>query len=239
MKGPKWLVIGVVCAVLLVGCSTTLNGYVGSDAGQVVIGLGSVLDSPYGQSAQLKFRRTGDKAEGVFWWNARGVSNFGPARASPHVQYRSADEAGVVQIVSLPPGRYEIFNFEARINLGTAYSVFSARRDFSIPFEIRPDEVVYLGNFQINPIRAKSGPFGRVVGLGPFFVVEDRAQVDLALAKGVMHSFPVERVRDATPDVKAMGNPTLVPVADAEGARDRFNSRMDTSTGIVPPRREK
>ena len=217
---PFRLAATVALSCLLCACQGTVpTDYGGNDAGHVVMGIGAVADSPYTRYA-FTFRRSGDNA------TFRLVYFITPQlRLSTPIRYQTPDEAGVIEAASIPRGKYEMVNFEAAINLGLATQNFSARQDFSIPFEVRANEVVYLGNYQGNPIRARTES-GRVVARGPFFVVEDRSAADLRLAKDRIPSLPTERVINATPDADQLRIPFFVSVGEAKLARQRANSAL-------------
>jgi hypothetical protein len=208
--------LSAVLTVLLSACAISTN-YVGSDAGHAVIGIGAVLDSPY-TSHVFIFRRVGETATGRLVYFTQPV-----LLVSRPPDYKTSDEAGIVELATVPAGKYELIQVESAINLGIGTSTFSSRRPFSIPFEIRPGEVVYVGNYQANPIRHRSDS-GSLVAGGAFFVVEDRSQSDLALAKARLPSLVIERARNLTPDADAIGTPLFVPVAKAALAREKANS---------------
>lgn len=201
----KRVVTASLAVILLSACAAIIpTDYVGKDAGYAVMGIGSVLDSPY-DFHEFTFRRVGEQATGRLFYNPKTAVPVNGRR-----DYQTSEEAGAVEVASLPAGRYELVNFRASLTLlGTVQ--FSAQREFSIPFEVRPNEVVYLGNYQANPIRNRTSS-GRVVAGGTYFVVEDRSRRDLQLAKARLPSLPIERMRNATPDVRQMRNPLFVPV---------------------------
>jgi len=54
-------------------------------------------------------------------------------------------------------------------------------RPFSIPFTIRPGEATYIGNFARAPSLGTS--LGPVLGAAGFFVISDKSERDLAIAR--------------------------------------------------------
>ena len=105
-----------------------------------------------------------------------------------------------MEVIALQPGYYEVVNFLASHYLPSI--VFRTDTDFSIPFEIKPGQVVYLGNYQANRIKEKN------IFASPrvFFIVADRFARDLELAKKRVVPLPIENAIDATPDVKKISN---------------------------------
>ena len=84
-------------------------------------------------------------------------------------------ESGFVIIKKLPPGQYEIYNYEIR---GTPMT-WSSKTPFSIPFKIESGKATYIGNFargcwcERNTIAANLG----------YFVISDKSARDLPIAR--------------------------------------------------------
>lgn len=213
LKRVSWL----LAVFMLCSCATTIpTNYTGNDAGYAVIGIGAASGTQY-SSYSFLFRRAGAK-EAAEKDSGRLVFFQNNLFYSRPPDYKTADEAGVVEVASLPPGRYEIFNFDVFLNMGTVQNHYRSRKEFSIPFEVRPNETVYLGNYQANGIKGRNF-FGLPVAGGAFFVVEDRSQVDLGLAKARVPAVRVENVRNTTPDPKQLDAALLIPLDRAKAAR--------------------
>lgn len=217
----RWIAL---VSLLVAGCAATIpTDYAGADAGYVVIGMGFLDRTPY-SPVRLKFRRPGQEGEGEFFFTNYSGGPFPGSRAD----YRTGDESGAVQVARLAPGRYEIFNFDARFGSPLGDRHYRARQPFSIAFDVRPNDVVYLGNFQVNPIRMTASEGRALSGdAGVFFVVEDRSQADLSFAKARVPALALERARNATPDVEVLGNPLLIPPSRAKAAREKARSKLD------------
>lgn len=116
-------------------------------------------------------------------------------------------EAGRVFVQSLPPGRYEIYDFGFTGTLIVAGVEWSSATPFAIPFVIRPGEATYIGNFARAPsLGTRLEPQLGAVG---YFVVSDRSERDLAIARARSAALPPVRVE--VPDVSALGHPMLYP----------------------------
>lgn len=114
-------------------------------------------------------------------------------------------EAGRVFIQSLPPGRYEIYDFGFSGTLIVAGVEWSSATPFSIPFTINAGEATYIGNFARAPsLGTNLEPQLGAVG---YFVVSDQSERDLAIARARDPALPAVRVEVA--DVSALGHPML------------------------------
>jgi hypothetical protein len=87
----------------------------------------------------------------------------------------SGHESGFVITKKLPPGQYEIYNYEIR---GTPMT-WSSKTPFSIPFTIESGKATYIGNFargcwcEVNTIAANLG----------YFVISDQSARDIPIAR--------------------------------------------------------
>jgi hypothetical protein len=146
----------------------------------------------------FRWRRVGAAAEG-------GRFQYIP---DDHEDYRSATEAGVVSVVPMAPGDYEVFAIEILFEVGLSKTTYRPRVPVVIPFTLRAGEVVYLGNFQANRLTG-SGLLGIGVPAGAVFVVEDRESADLAIARRVDSRLGT-KVTNLTSAVLGIGHPNLV-----------------------------
>jgi hypothetical protein len=114
-------------------------------------------------------------------------------------------EAGRVFILSLPPGRYEIYDFGFSGTLIVAGVEWSSATPFSIPFTINAGEATYIGNFARAPsLGTRLEPQLGAVG---YFVVSDQSERDLAIARARDPALPAVRVEVV--DVSNLGHPML------------------------------
>lgn len=198
-------------AVLVSGCATVANvptDYAGADAGRVVIGIGATNGTSY-SSYSFLFRRRMES--GVDERPARGrftyfQTNYLYKQAPDYVAH---DEAGVVLIHSLPPGDYEIYNFNVFFNGGTVQTNFGSKTNISIPFSVRPAQSTYLGNYQAN-YRLGSNFVGMTLPAGAVFVVTDRLDAEWAIAAKKTKT-PLGTAVNATPDPRRLESPFFLP----------------------------
>lgn len=191
----------------ITGCATTPD-YAGSDGGKVVIGIGAGPNTQFSHYALL-FREAGEKkrsddqtAAGRFTYYHGDLFR----RQAP--DYKKEDETGVVLALSLPPGNYEIFNFDIFLNTPFFQTNYSSRTPFSIPFVVRTGQTTYLGNYQANRTTAPN-LLGVRVGSGAVFAVSNRLVADLAIARKKDPAIN-DTAEDATPSVSSVRNPFFV-----------------------------
>ncbi len=197
----------VVFALLLSGCATVdriPTDYAGADAGKLILGMGAATGTSY-SSYSLLFRKRASSSNGEKAAGGRFTyyqTNIFYKQAD---DYHSSSESGVVLVHSLPPGEYEIYNFDIFYNGGTVQKHFESRVDFSIPFSIRPERATYLGNYQANKLTGKN-IFGLPLSAGAVFAVSDRLEAELPIAEAKVKS-PLGKAQDATPQPSQIGNP--------------------------------
>jgi len=199
----KYLLLLV--ALLISGCVKHLevrDEYKGQDAGRIVIGIGAAADTNYHVYTFL-FRRIGTNNQGRVVYLQNNMF-------APHERdYDTKEENGVVWSFNMQPGNYEIYNFSIHLNGGNTQTDFYSRRNFSIPFTIRPNETTYVGNYQANMVSMK-GPFGVAVPNGAIFVVTDRERRDLELVRKRIPDVVFGPVSNSTPTPETIGNPLFV-----------------------------
>lgn len=206
--------LAIVLAALVTGCASVAQlpaDYAGADAGRVVIGIGAHGGTSY-PSYSLLFR-TRDPAVPAA---QAGVGRFTYFQTNMFYKqapdYRSSREEGVVLVRALPPGEYEIYNFNIYFNTGMVEKNFGARVDVAIPFTVKTGVTTYLGNYQANGQTGKN-VFGMPLPAGAVFAVSDRLADDLALAQAKAAAPPGAAV-NATPDPARLGHPYFVPLRD-------------------------
>lgn len=199
--------IFLVIVALLTGCATVdrvPTDYAGADAGKVVIGMGAAIGTSY-SSYSLLFRRIGITAGA----DKQPVGRFNYFQEnmfySQPADYKAGSEAGVVLVQSLPPGDYEIFNFNVFFNDGTVQNNYYSKSDVSIPFTVKTGEVAYLGNYQANRLTGKNF-IGMSLPAGAVFVVSDRLAEEIRLAETKSKQLLAGR-RNFTPNAKELANP--------------------------------
>lgn len=199
----KYLILFV--ALLLSGCVKHLevkDEYKGQDAGRFVIGIGATADTNYDMYTFL-FRKVGTNGQGKVIYLQNNL--FAPHKRD----YDTVEENGVVWSFNMQPGHYEIYNFSIHHNGGNVQTDFYSRRNFSIPFTIRPNETTYAGNYQANMVTTK-GTFGVAVPNGATFVVTDREKRDLELVRNRIPDVVFGPVSNSTPKPEEIRNPLFV-----------------------------
>lgn len=96
--------------------------------------------------------------------------------------FKGKDENGVgaIKLVKLPPGEYEFYNFDVYYANGMSYSHWRSKREFSIPFVIRPGEATYTGYFRAEEISPVRGHFHHE---GAYFVLLNQLPRDITFAR--------------------------------------------------------
>jgi hypothetical protein len=113
--------------------------------------------------------------------------------------FRESDETGVVIVRSMKPGRYVFDSFL------THWTNKSFDAHFKMPFEIRPGQTTYVGNFRFVE-KPGVGFTGFVQARDVYFVVRDKARRDIAIA--IRQSDPPRgRVNNMVPDVAMLNSP--------------------------------
>lgn len=90
--------------------------------------------------------------------------------------FRDPDEMGVVVVRGLKPGRYVFDSFL------THWTNKSFDAHFKMPFEIRPGETTYVGNYRFVE-KPGEGFTGFAQARDVYFVVRDKSRRDIAIAQ--------------------------------------------------------
>lgn len=96
----------------------------------------------------------------------------------------------------LPPGDYEIYNFDMSSDTGQVSMRFSSKQPFSVKFHVGAGEAVYLGRFIATGVWGK-GLFGLRRPDGGYFRLVDAMNEDLAAASPKGTPISRDRVRAA------------------------------------------
>ena len=86
---------------------------------------------------------------------------------------------GVVKAAPLRPGTYEIYNFF--LEQGGTRTQYRSRQDFSLRFDVKENQVAYLGEFKATKTRTKSLA-DWLKGSSPYFIHSDRRARDMGVA---------------------------------------------------------
>lgn len=162
--------------------------------GKVVLALGAGAGSSAMQYT-LKLR----SADGRF---SRNVTYVQDHPLSNKRDFDGAEENGVVRVLSLPAGAWEIFG-AAMTNWPTEYRPLAS---FQIPFTVLAGQAIYIGDYRA---RAASGA-DKALGLS--FEVSDQSARDIPVAKRADKK--ISEIAIALPDVTGAHTPVFVSPAD-------------------------
>jgi hypothetical protein len=180
--------------------------YRGEDGGYLVYSVGAPnnLGLPYWFSYHRTATVDGRPAED---WKDRIYPRLGGAI---YLRMKRPDftgaETGQVHVQRLPSGSYVVdeFHFDGLLPGVVTYS-WSSGKPFSLPFTIRPGEATYIGTFMRFPSLGTS--LQPVLGAAGFFVVADRSERDLSVAKTKLPESA--KITVQVTDVSRFGNAAL------------------------------
>lgn len=179
--------------------------YAGADAGYLVYAVGTVR---IGMDFDFSYRRVGAADGGPAGaWGGKIEPKLGGAI---YLKIKNPDftgeESGHVVVRRLPPGRYQVdkFLFAGSNLAGTSYR-WSSAAPFALPFSIRPGEATYIGSFMRAP--SLGTPLQPVLGAAGFFVVANRADRDLPIARAKLPAGT--EIRTEVEDVSKFASPAL------------------------------
>lgn len=199
------LKVVVLVFVALFALSGVARGQAGGEApGMLVYSVGSV---DIAMSFRFEYRRIATSS-GEAVTDNRGamicdcVGFFNPRPSN--LDYRGR-EAGRVFVRTLPPGRYEIYDFGFRGSIVVENLEWSSSTPFAVAFTIRPGEATYIGNFARAPsLGSRLEPELGAVG---YFVVSDQSERDLPIARAKVPG--LLPVRMEVSDVSGLGHPMI------------------------------
>jgi len=139
--------------------------------GKVIVSLGMIPTANY-RFVSLNFRmRSGEHREDFSYH--RDDTIFSSDR-----DYDDQSENGIVKILTLASGEWGIVGFSAYAGV----TEFSPTEDVFVPFIVRPAETVYIGDYEMMTKWGKNW-LGMKMEYDPSFVVADKSQRDVAIAK--------------------------------------------------------
>lgn len=175
-----------LCSILsflaLTSCATVDTSYKGVDAGYAVISLTmDHEDDFFGVEAhfntfELDFANNDTTVAG---YQSFYRSKDGFDMPDPDIKDKNSQTFVIVK--PLQPGGYRIFSFLLKNTGNSTLSVWN-KEAFSIPFEIKPNEYNYLGNYHGIATTKKALLFGEVIN-GGYIVVSDYKNRDIKLAR--------------------------------------------------------
>ncbi len=180
--------------------------HAGADAGYLIYSVGNV--GTVGLDFSFTYRQiaTADGPPGKTWKGTIEPRLGGAIYLKVKAPDFTGPEIGHVVIRRLPPGRYEVQRFDFGGHLpGVGTFAWRPTRPFAMPFVIRSGEATYIGSF----MRAVSlgTPLEPVLGAAGFFVVADRSERDLPIARGRLGA--ATKVASEVADVSAFESAIL------------------------------
>lgn len=185
----RMILLLLACAA--VACTTLdLNAAgAGKDGGHLIAALGASPETRYARYV-LKFRKVDKTAAGELRYVQENTQD------ASHRDFDDQTENGLVHVLDLPPGEYEIYNFDIIQDNQAGRKLFKSAADFSIPFRIVSGSATYLGDFTAIGIVAKD-VFGATISAGAYFSLADRQARDVPIAHRKVPS--IGEVRSALP----------------------------------------
>lgn len=199
----------VLSFLALTSCVSVYTPYKGTDAGYALISL--TLDheeSLLGDDANFSFfmfnYAQDESKSGDYDFFSCSKGGFG----MPSADVKDKNSQTFVIMKPLQPGKYRIFLFSLEAGGNTRVKV-SNKNAFSIPFEIKPNEYSYLGNYHGIVTTKKALLFGETIN-GGYIVVSDHKDRDVKLAKSANPLLKIDVINNSVPDVELIGNPLFV-----------------------------
>lgn len=161
--------------LFLAGCATpytALMDYKGADAGTVVVGAGISQNAGFSQVGVTVRRRGTPNVASVDY------SGGGSFLSAPR-DFENQQEHGTITLLKLPPGEYELFRYGGNYRYGRYIYYFSPRKEFSIPFTVKTNEITYLGRYIVHGIPAIANELPYAARL----MVDDKRDADITVAK--------------------------------------------------------
>ena len=177
----------------------TLYDYKGDDAGYLVTSVAAQAGTVY-DAYSFYFRNKDGSVKSRIWWGQQNIFD------SRKPDFNDTAESGVVDIRKLPPGNYEIYNFDVFYNGGYVQSNFRPEQDFSIPFVIQPAQTTSIGEYRAVGLRGRN-IFGLPLRAGAYFLVSDKSQRDIPMAK--VKNAAIGEVHIEVVDPSSVGNPLI------------------------------
>lgn len=123
--------------------------------------------------------------------------------------FETSESSGAVFSFSLPAGRYSFVNFRL-YNGGTGFEQnWSSKEAYSIPFEVRPNAINYVGEIRLEPIKGRNF-FGMAVPAGGVWIISDQRGRDLPILKKIRPGLPQDSVVSVIPTSKEIFTPLVV-----------------------------
>ncbi len=202
----------VAVMLSLCACATDLHGqYSGSDSGYLVVALGQTASSNADYS--FTFRKSDGSSENDIEFRTKYKLDPVQAMFARDPDFRNQEGAGIVEVKKLPPGDYEFYNCYTRVYTGVGFILYWSKKDFSIPFTIRPGVATYAGHFMARQMMGRDILYIPVAG-GAELLLSDKEESDIAIARQPrpnLSNLPIGvPVTDATANPAALKIPVVI-----------------------------
>ena len=161
MKTALWIALALAASLFAGGCasvpaltSVPPNYTLPRDGGKGVAVLSTTLTGVTTEAIPHLYVRglTTDFHSSIPMWDGKFIETgqqYIPAKTGSNLilaQIPSEQPVGILHVVELPAGTYEIYAFGG--SSGTGY--VKSTRPFSCPFTVEAGQVIYVGNFNID-----------------------------------------------------------------------------------------
>jgi hypothetical protein len=183
----------IIFSMLLISCG--LNQYKGTNAGYVVMGIGSAKEIiSFPRFTINKLDATSSRFSDVMFQNCKTKSWTGACKPD----YDNATETGIVSISRLEPGDYVIGWFETQVG-----DISMKNKEYlGIRFTIKPNQTTYIGNYQTIISTSKTLWWKSPKGVS--FILTNRKDQDIAYAKINYPEIPSQNVISTLPDTNTI-----------------------------------
>lgn len=131
-------------------------------------------------------------------------------------EFKEGVNAGSTFALTLPAGRYVLYNFNLYRPTGVGYTYYSSKTDFAIPFDVHPNSVNYLGELKLEGASGKNF-FGMSVPAGGIWIISDKQERDVLLLKTALPQLPLESIKSVIPTKKDIFTPLVVLPTEQTG----------------------
>lgn len=152
-RSVSWL---LWLALVLSGCASSSNALTPEEFGKIKPELGLVVASYARDSNKDNF-----DSESFFFHEIgkRKRYSFGQTALplySPRYDFDGEDGCGTLVVMAVPAGHYEFNDFQANYSVLGGGMNLSAGSDYSIPFDVQPGHITYVGEVRISRTRGRS-----------------------------------------------------------------------------------
>jgi hypothetical protein len=123
--------------------------------------------------------------------------------------FSTEGSAGAIFAFSIPAGPYAFHNFRLYQANGAFQQNWSSKTDYSIPFEIQPNTVNYVGEIKLDALKGRNF-FGMTVPAGGVWLVSDQFDRDVEILKRTRTDIPVSNMVSVIPTKKEVFTPLVV-----------------------------